>query len=113
MTTEAPIRRQALTLPEAYEDALRGHPAFRIDKRIFAMLRPAAAGSPPHLIVKLGPDDQHNLLGGYPKVVAPGVHYPHHGWTRVWWTGADDVLIGLILRLAWLHVAPKRLRQAL
>ena len=113
MTTEAAIRRHALALPEAYEDTHRGHPAFRVQKRIFAMLRPEKDETPAHLMVKLGSDDQHNMLEGYPEVVVPGVHYPHHGWTRVWWQDADDDLTVLILRLAWLHVAPKRLVPAL
>ena len=65
--------------------------------------------APPCLIVKLGSEDQHNMLGAHPEVVVPGVHYPHHGWTRVWWEQADDALTALILRLAWLHVTPKRL----
>jgi hypothetical protein len=113
MSTEAAIRRQALALPDAYEDTHRGHPAFRIDKKIFAMLRPPKAGDPELLIVKLGSDDQHNMLAAHPDVVVPATHFPHHGWTRVWWEKADDALIDLLLRLAWLHVAPKRLHQAL
>lgn len=103
------VRRIALALPEAYEDTHRGHPSFRVEKRIFAMLRP----EPRHLIVKLGSDDQHNMLEGYPEVVIPGVHYAHHGWTRVLLDEADNGLVGLILRLAWLHVAPKRMHAAL
>ncbi len=113
MTTEAAIRSGALALPEAYEDTHRGHPAFRVQKRIFAMLRPETAETPPHLIVKLGSDDQHNMLTAYPDVVTPWIHYHNHGWTRVWWTAADDALTALLLRLAWLHVAPKRLQKAL
>jgi hypothetical protein len=32
------VRRLALALPEAYEDTHRRKPAFRVNKRIFAML---------------------------------------------------------------------------
>lgn len=103
------VRRIALGLPEAYEDTHRGHPSFRVHQRIFAMLRP----EPRHLIVKLGSDDQHNMLEGHPEVVLPGVHYAHHGWTRVLLDDADEPLVALILRLAWLQVAPKRLHPQL
>ena len=113
MTTLAEIRRCALALPEAYEDTHNRQPSFRVQKRIFAMLRPEAAGAPPFMIVKLGSDDQHNMLAAYPDVVVPWIHYPHHGWTRIWWQDVDDALTALILRLAWLHVAPKRLQGRL
>ena len=113
MISDDQIRRLALGLPEAYEDTHRGHPAFRVDKRIFAMLRPTKADAPAHLIVKLGSDDQHNLLEGHPEALAPGAHYPNHGWTRVWPETADEALVGLILKLAWLHVTPKRLHGRL
>lgn len=108
-SSDGAIRRFALALPEAYEDTHRSHPSFRVNQRIFAMLRP----EPRHLIVKLGSDDQHNMLEGHPDVVIPGVHYAHHGWTRVLLDRADEALVELILRLAWLHVAPRRLHGAL
>ncbi len=113
MTTEAALRRQALALPDAYEDTHRGHAAFRVNKRIFAMLRPETGESAAHLIVKLGSDDQHNMLEAYPDVVLPWIHYPNHGWTMVWCAQADDAMTALQLRLAWLHVAPKRLHPSL
>ncbi len=109
MTSDEAIRRQALALPEAYEDTHRGYPSFRVRERIFAMLRPA----PRHLIVKLGSEDQHNMLAAHPDTVMPGLHYAHHGWTRVALDQAEDDIAALILRLAWLHVAPKRLHARL
>jgi hypothetical protein len=38
MPTADDVRRLALALPEAYEDTHRRKPAFRVNKRIFAML---------------------------------------------------------------------------
>ena len=38
MPTSDDVRRLALALPEAYEDTHRRKPAFRVNKRIFAML---------------------------------------------------------------------------
>jgi hypothetical protein len=109
VTTEAEVRRQALALPEAYEDTHNTRPSFRVEKRIFAMLWPEASAPRPFMVAKLGSDDQHNMLQAYPEAVVPWIHYPQHGWTRVWWASADEALTALILRLAWLHVAPKRL----
>jgi hypothetical protein len=46
MPTADDVRRLALALPEAYEDTHRRKPAFRVNKRIFAMLgveRPTAS----------------------------------------------------------------------
>ena len=106
---EGSVRRLALALPHAYEDTHRGHPSFRINRRIFAMLRP----EPRQLIVKLEPEDQHNLLEGYPAVVTPAAHYSHHGWTRIGLETTDEALVALSLRLAWLHVAPRRMRDSL
>jgi hypothetical protein len=109
VTRDDQVRRLALALPCAYEDTHRGHPSFRVEKRIFAMLRPTGPG----LIVKLGSDDQHNMLEAYPETVVPSEHYTHHGWTRVVLGEADEALLALILRLAWLHVTPKRLHKLL
>jgi len=108
MATPEDIRRIALALPRAYEDSHRRAPAFRVDKRIFGMLREA----PPHLIIKLEREDQLNMIEGHAGVVAPGVHYSHHGWTIVWYEEADVPLLETLLRLAWAHVAPRRLVRA-
>ena len=95
----------ALARPEAYEDIHRRAPAFRVNQRIFGMLRE----DPNRLILKLDREDQLNFIAAYPEVVAPSVHYSHHGWTIVWYERADLALLELLLNLAWSHVAPKRL----
>ncbi|MBV8594017.1 MAG: MmcQ/YjbR family DNA-binding protein [Caulobacteraceae bacterium] len=99
------VRRLALALPHAYEDSHRRAPAFRVQTRIFAMLREA----PPRLIVKMDREDQLNMIEGHGPVVRPGPHYSWHGWTEVDFPNCDQELLAQILRLAWTHVAPRRL----
>jgi hypothetical protein len=106
--SDSDIRGIALSLPEAYEDTHRGVPAFRIQARIFAML----SNDAPRLIIKLEREDQLNMMDGHPGVVVPGRHYSHHGWTRVDCEQAGRDLAEILLKLAWTHVAPKRLAKA-
>jgi hypothetical protein len=108
LVSDDDIRQIALSLPQTYEDTHRGVPAFRIQARIFAMLSAEA----PRLIIKLERDDQLNMLEGHPDVVVPGRHYSHHGWTRVDCNRAERDLVETLLKLAWTHVAPKRLAKA-
>jgi hypothetical protein len=107
MADEADIRAIALALPEAYEDTHRRAPGFRVNARIFGMLR----DDPPRLTLKLDREDQINMIEGHPGVVEPGRHYAHHGWTTVWYARAKRELLDTLLRLAWTHVAPRRLSK--
>lgn len=108
MVTDDDIREIALSLPGAYEDTHRRVPAFRIQARIFAMLSDEA----PRLVIKLEREDQLNMMQGHPGVVVPGRHYSHHGWTRVDLARAERDLVENLLKLAWTHVASKRLARA-
>ena len=103
------IRRLALALPETYERPHRRKPTFWVHERIFCMLQPGEA----HVVVKLERDDQLNMIEGHPEAVAPARLYSHHGWTNLSPERAGPELTALILRLAWTHVAPKRLARAL
>ncbi len=107
MQVEA-IRALALGLPEAYERPHRRQPTFWVHERIFCIL-PADAD---HITVKLEREDQLNLIEGHPGIVRPARLYSHHGWTYVDPAGCDEALMALLLRLAWTHVAPKRLSRA-
>jgi hypothetical protein len=120
MSMPADLRRFALALPQAYEDVHRRRPAFRVDKRIFAML--GVAGSPALFtslgwddvaVVKLDRDDQLNMAAAFEGAVTPTETYGHHGWTYLRLDGLDEAALSLVLRLAWTHVAPKRLARTL
>lgn len=112
------LRRIALALPEAYEDLHRRRPAFRVQKRIFAMLGVTGnAALFPDLaaddiaVVKLDREDQLNMAAAYPDAVQPTETYGHHGWTYVRLAAIDEAALAVVVRLAWVHVAPKRLSR--
>lgn len=108
MLTPDDIRRLALALSEAHEAPHFESTSFRVRKKIFATMDPAFTER--SIVLKLDPEDQHNLAEGRPGVVVPIEGYwGRSGWTRVH-TGemAEGELSGL-LRMAWAGVAPKRL----
>ena len=120
MTGAADFRRIALSLPEAEEDLHRSRPAFRVRRKIFAML--GVAGNTSFFVgldrgevavVKLDRDDQLNLIAAHGEALAPTEAYGHHGWTYLYLSTADEVLLSLVLRLAWTHVVPKSLSKQL
>jgi hypothetical protein len=120
MSTPADLRRIALALPEAYEDVHRKRPAFRVQKRIFAMLGVTgntslftSLGWDDVAVVKLDRDDQLNMAAAHEGSVEPTESYGHHGWTYLRLEKLDEAALALVLRLAWTHVAPRRLSKAL
>jgi hypothetical protein len=114
------LRRLALALPEAYEDVHRRRPAFRVQKRIFAMLGVTGntslftpLGWDNVAVVKLDREDQLNMAAAWPDAVQPTETYGHHGWTYLRLEAIDEPTLAVVVRLAWVHVAPKRLSKAL
>ena len=112
------LRRIALALPEAYEDVHRRRPAFRVNQKIFAMLgvtgNPAlfaSLGSDDVAVVKLDREDQLNMAAEHPQAIEPTETYGHHGWTYLRLQVIDEETLATVLRLAWAHVAPKRLQR--
>jgi hypothetical protein len=119
VATPADLRRIALALPEAYEDLHRRRPAFRVARKIFAMLGVTgntslftALGDDTIAVVKLDREDQLNMAAAYPDAVQPTETYGHRGWTYVRLDAIDEPALTTILRLAWAHVAPRRLSKA-
>ena len=116
MSTAADLRRVALGQPQAYEDLHRRRPAFRVKGKIFAMLGLAGEtglfpglGDEDVAVIKLDREDQLNMVAAHDGAVMPTEGYGHHGWTYVRLPDVDAVALGLLVRLAWRHVAPKRL----
>ena len=119
MASPDDLRRIALSLPQAYEDIHRHRPAFRVEKKIFAMLGVTgnaalftSLGWDNVAVVKLDREDQLNMAAAHREAVQPTETYGHHGWTYLKLEGLDEPTLGLILRLAWTHVAPRRLSKA-
>src|SRR5882757_4740995 len=118
MATPEDLRRIALALPEAYEDMHRRRPAFRVQARIFAMLGVTGEASlftslgwDNVAVVKLDREDQLNMIAAHPDAVQETEIYGHHGWTYVRLEAVDEQALAILLRLAWTHVAPKRLSR--
>ena len=102
------VRRLALALPEAVEQDHHGMPSFRVAGKIFATLR----DGPPRLMVKLDPEDQHNLCEAHPEAIEPVPGgWGRRGSTFVRYDVVDEDLAAMLLSLAWARVAPKRLRE--
>ncbi len=116
MADASDLRRFALALPEVYEDVHRHRPAFRVNARIFAMLGVTgntslftSLGWDNVAVVKLDREDQLNMTAAHPDAVQPTETYGHHGWTYVRLEAIDEPTLAIVLRLAWIHVAPKSL----
>lgn len=104
---EEDIRRLALALPEAVEKDHHGVPSFRVRDKIFCTLRPGGA----RMMVKLDPEDQHNLCEGRAEAIEPVPGYwGTKGSTFVDLTKIDGDFAQTLLRLAYANVAPKKLR---
>ncbi|HEY9216919.1 MAG TPA: MmcQ/YjbR family DNA-binding protein [Phenylobacterium sp.] len=108
MATPDDVRRIALSMPEAYEEAHFEQTSFRVNKKIFCTM-----GEPPRIMLKLDPEDQQNLVEGEPALVAPVPGYwGRKGSTHVRLEGLDEARLAQWMRLAWAGVAPKRLLKA-
>jgi hypothetical protein len=117
MPTPDDVRRLALALPEAYEDAHRRKPAFRVGGRIFAMLgveSPTASpgffaplsGARPVASVTIDREDQLNFAAAYPQAFEPA---GSHGISYVWLDAIDPDVLALLIRVSWTKAAPRRL----
>jgi hypothetical protein len=111
VATAEDIRRLALALPETSEADHFAAPSFRVNKKIFAILREEG-----RVTLKLDPLDQQNLVAGHPGVVEPvggpgtrNARAGAQGWTFVSYGPCDEARIASLLKLAWSGVAPKRL----
>jgi hypothetical protein len=106
---ETDIRRLALALPGVVEMDHHGSPSFRIGGRIFSTLR----GDLDRMMVKLDPEDQHNLCEGHPEALRPVPgSWGSKGATYVDLTRIDEALADMLLRLALATVArPARKRR--
>lgn len=108
MLTRDDVRRMALSLPEAYEEGHFEIPSFRVAKKIFCTVHL----DEPRVVLKLDPEDQHNLVDGHAVRPVDGA-WGRKGWTYAYFERLEDgARLENLLRLAWSTVAPKRLLKA-
>ena len=107
MLTAEDIRKAALALPEAYEAPHFDIPSFRVGKKIFCTIH----RDHPRAMLKLDPEDQHNLSDRDVIEPVPG-YWGRNGSTFVWYEKLDPERLPGLMRLAWASVAPKRLLKA-
>ncbi len=104
MLTRDDVRAAALTLPEAYESSHFDVQDFRVSKKIFCTVHQ----DQPRIVLKLDPEDQHNLLDGEAVRKVDGA-WGGKGWTYVYFEKLEPERLPGLIRLAWATVAPKRL----
>jgi predicted DNA-binding protein (MmcQ/YjbR family) len=103
MTSED-LRRIALALPGAVEADHFGMPSFRVGGKIFATIHLKE----PRLMVKLDPEDQHNLAETHPDVVMPVPgSWGRKGSTFVAYQMADRAWVKMLLAMAHAGVVAK------
>lgn len=100
------LRRMALALPEAQENAHFDKPDFRVRNKIFASLP-----EPGRAVVKLTPEQQAVMTAAEPAIFnsVPG-GWGRRGWTSVALAHCDETTLKSALSTAWKNVAPKRLQ---
>jgi hypothetical protein len=109
MLAAADIRSLALELPETVEADHHGKASFQVAGKILCTIHV----DQPRIMVKLEPEDQHNMAAAHPGVIEPVPGYwGRKGSTFVRYEQADEALLRTLLWLAWTHVAPKRLVKA-
>ncbi len=108
MASPDDIRRLALALPEATEADHHGMPSFRVKGKIFSTIHIQH----PRMMVKLEPEDQHNLVAAHPGVIepVPGA-WGRGGSTFVFYETADVALIETLLRMAYANVTQPRAKR--
>jgi hypothetical protein len=101
------VRKLALSLPEAEEQAHFDKPSFRVRGKIFATLWEKEKRA----VLKLSLEEQDAFVKMQPEVFAV-TPWGHQGWTSVELARVDRALFGKLLVEAWRRIAPKRVVAA-
>lgn len=104
MLTPDDIRKVALSMPEAYEEPHFEMTSFRVNKKIFCTIHVKE----PRIMLRLDPEDQHNLSDGETIEPVPG-NWGKNGSSYVWYEKLAPERLPELMRMAWAQVAPKRL----
>ena len=119
MVTEEDVRRVCLALPEVTGGPYQHVAMYYVAGRHFANTRSILnshladmGGDRPIAVMKLDREDQLALIEANPGVLLPHRYHARYGWAVLRLEEADADLLGLVLRLAWAKVAPRRLLRA-
>lgn len=104
MISPGRARQIALSMPEAEEQDHRGHPSFRVRKKIFATLWPAERRA----VVKLPLDAQAGLVEGDPKAFSLN-SWSRQGWTSVHLQHVSPAQFQALVERSFRLVAPRSL----
>lgn len=107
MLTREDVRAAALEMPEACEASHFGVADFRVNKKIFCTVH----ADQPRAVLKLHPEDQHNLLDGDALRRVDGA-WGLKGWTYLYYERLEPERLTTLMRIAWATVAPKRLLKS-
>ena len=106
MATQDDLRRLALALPGAEEQAHMGHPDFRVGGKIFATLHAPAGGTG---AVMLLPEQQELAMAAEPAAFSPAAGaWGRDGATVVSLADVSDEWLERVLDWAWSKRAPQK-----
>ncbi|WP_327085846.1 MmcQ/YjbR family DNA-binding protein [Nonomuraea sp. NBC_01738] len=106
MSTEADVRRTALSLPESSEKPMYGTPAFYVRAKWFARLRE----TPETLVIPVDSEEtKHELVAADPAKFFTEPHYDGYAALLIHLPAVDEQELKELLTDAWRLRAPKRL----
>jgi hypothetical protein len=103
-----PLRRTALSFPEAEEVETWGQATFRVRRKMFCILGEDGKQAS----IKATPEAQAELLAANPAVYSFAPYVGRHGWVTVDVAAADPAEVAELLEDAWRRTAPKRVVAA-
>jgi hypothetical protein len=108
MVTDDPVRRLALSLPEATEQDHHGMASFRVRHKIFATVP-----DPDHIRIMVDESEILAVVSAYPGVCEPRYWGKRLACVVVSTHDAPSQLLQDLLTEAWLRKAPKHLAERL
>jgi hypothetical protein len=103
-----PLRRTALSFPEAEEVETWGQATFRVRRKMFCILGEDGKQAS----IKATPEAQAELLAANPAVYSFAPYVGRHGWVTVDVAAADAAEVAELLEDDWRRTAPKRVVAA-
>lgn len=110
--TAARLRGWALELPAVHERETWGNATFRVQEKIFVILR-EEEGEAASATVKADRQEQAELIEGDPDSYSVASHVGRFGWVTVRLATVDPDELHSVVLGAWFRTCPARLRAGL